>query len=428
MIDTTSSRVQPDDCLPPLSGGGALDGRAEVATLAVAVTAFLLLLDAFSGTARYYLAAAGLEFLVYLPKGLCLLFVCHQLMRRHVDRLLLGTVLALCFFVALGFLNQVPPLVQVFSLLMVIPMLFGLSAGRYLLLRERALVWLLSALFMVTALGVYLDLLWQLPWEGFTYRIEGAEVEGSRDWSTFGLARRAGFTRMSASASFYLVCSILFLLNYLRHWTYKAALLLVGVPALLLTTNKAGILALLLGILASAVARIAICRKACLYGLALIVAVFPFSILFHRYDLSLSDPVSLLLLASFEDRLINTWPSFIEMVGKIGHPLTGVGFGGVGSGLKYFNGAGREALAFADNFALYLYGLFGPVALFIICYLARLTDRLFTARSALCRSLAPVMVALLAASLTTDVVESQVFALFLGVAVACLRHDQTPQE
>ncbi|HBG05169.1 MAG: hypothetical protein A2075_02725 [Geobacteraceae bacterium GWC2_58_44] len=401
--------------------GFRLPLETPVASLAVAVAALLLGFDMLAGPLRYYLAQAGLESLVYLPKGCCFIFILYELTRRQVDRLLLWVLLLLFFYAGVGLLHQVSPKMQFFSLFLVVPALFGVAAGRHLPGRERGVVRLLAAVFAVTALGVYLDFFCDFPWDGFSYKVEGAEVEGSREWSSFGLSRRAGFTRMSAAAAFYLVCCGLFLFSYLKSWRLKLTVALCAFPAVLLTTNKAGIVGFLLGLGSLAVARLPVWRRLYLYGLAVAVMAFPFSTLVRSYDMSLADPVSLLLLASFEDRLINTWPSFLAAVAKLGSPLTGIGFGGVGSAVKYFSGPGSDMLAFADNFALYLYGCFGVAAAALFLYLARVTDRLFASPRALSRALAPAMVALLAASLTTDVVESQVFALLLGLAVASAR-------
>jgi O-antigen ligase len=394
-------------------------GEYTMPSVAIVLAFLLLSFDMVAAPLRFYLSRVGLDFLTYLPKVFCLLYAAREVAKVNIDRRLFWFVLLLLVFAVVGFLHQIGYVSQIFSLLLIAPLLFGMTAGRQLLAKEEKLVWVLTAVFLVTALGIYLEGYCSFPWKGFEYKVAGTAVEGSREWSTFGLARRAGFTRTSASAAYYLVCSSLFLYSYSSKWWLKLSLLVVAFPAVALTTSKAGLLGFLAGVFAVSLVRWPLLRKVYVYLLALVVILFPASTLVRNYDLNISDPISLLLLASFEDRLINTWPSFFQAVAELGNPFTGLGFGAVGAASKYFAGQKGQALAFADNFALYLYGNFGLfVAVALFLYFAKVTDQLFCSAERPVRAMAPVMVSVLAAALSTDVIESQVFALMLGVAIS----------
>jgi len=271
--------------------------------------------------------------------------------------------------------------------------------------------------FLVTVLGVYINAIVDYPWKGFAYAINGSEIEGAKEWTTMGMPRLAGFTRMSTIASFYIACAALFLYEYSRSWWHKLLVVLVAFPAILLTTNKSGIGAFMLGLASTVLVRYPRLLKLFLFSLASILMSLPFSKIARNYELDLTDPISLLLLASFEDRLINTWPNFLAGVSKFGNLITGVGFGGIGTANKYFASGSRHVLAVSDNFALYLYGCFGITIIGIYLFLAYITVVLFSSSQRLTRSLAPVMVAFFAASFTTDVIETQIFALMLGIAI-----------
>ncbi len=393
--------------------------QIRTASLAAAIMAMMLCSDMLAGPLRYYLSHVGMVGLIYLPKAACLLFVFREIARRNIDRFLFYTFLFLLFYSGIGFIHQVNFKMQVFTLFSIAPFIFGISAARYLKDFEKFFVWLLVAIFIVTVAGVFFDVFWDFPWKGFEYKIEGATIEGSREGIlSFGFERVAGFTRMAAAAAFYIMCTAVFLYSYCRSWYKKLLLALLAFPAIIATTNKASIVAFPLGIICIMLVNFPRVQKMIVYILVAMVMLLPVSTLVRNYELNLTDPVSVLLLASFEDRLINTWPSFFAAVTKFGNPLTGVGFGGAGSAVKYFTKGGLSFLSVADNFALYLYGCFGLAAVALFLYLAWITIALFSSPQRLTRSLPPVMVALFATSLTTDIIESQIFALMLGIAVA----------
>lgn len=393
----------------------------KVVNISFTIIAMIFCFDILAGPLRYYLSRVGLDFVIYLPKALGLLFVIHEIARRSVNRLFIYVSLVLVVFSVIGLLHQVDITSQLFTLFLVSPFLFGLVSARHFQDMEGAFVNLMIVVFMITAVGVYLDIFLDFPWKGFMYNIGSAEIEGSREWTTMGFERVAGFTRMSASAAFYLECSSLFLCCYSRRWWHKYLVIMVAFPAILATTNKAAIAGFVLAIISLVLYSFPRVLKLFIYFLASIVFLLPISTIVRSYEFSLADPVSLILLASFEDRLVNTWPKFFTSVTKFGNPFTGVGFGGAGSAIKYFVHGNREALAVADNFALYLYGLFGLLAVGLFLYFAYISNKLFTSQTRLTKSLGPVMVALLAASLTTDIIEAQVFALFLGIAMVSSR-------
>lgn len=391
--------------------------RVETGNVALCIMALLLFSDMMTGPIRYYLSKIGLDFLIYLPKFLCLIFIVIQIYRGLLTRIMFYVAIILTCSSVISYLHGFGVTSILFSIFLIAPFLFGLSCAQYLKDNETKFVLLFTAVFITTAFGIYLDMFVDFPWEGFVYSVGGQEIEGTRQWTTFGIDRLAGFARMSATAAFYLVASSLFLFSYTKSWRVKLAIALFAFPAILLTTNKAGIGGFMLGLASMFLLGFPSIYKLSVFSLTSLVLYLPVSTLYKNYVVNLNDEVSLILLASFEDRLINTWPSFFTAVNKFGNLFTGVGFGGVGSAIKYFS-PNRYLLAVGDNFALYLLGCFGIIALWILYYFARTTCTLFTSKQRINHSLAPVMVALLAGSLTTDIIEAPVYALFLGIAIA----------
>ena len=391
--------------------------RFETGYVALCIMALLLFTDMMTGPIRYYLSNIGLDVLVYLPKFLCLIFLFNQIYRGLLTRTMFYLAIILTCSSVISYLHGFGATSILFSIFLISPFLFGLSSAQYMKNNETKFVLLLTAVFIITAIGIYIDMLADFPWEGFTYSVGGQEIEGTRQWSTFGIDRLAGFARMSATAAFYLVASSLFLYSYTKSWRLKLVIALIAFPAILLTTNKAGIGGFILGLASMLLWGFPRIYKISVFSLTSLVLYLPVTTLYKNYVVNLNDEVSIILLASFEDRLINTWPLFFTAVNKFGNLFTGVGFGGVGSAIKYFS-PNRDLLAVGDNFALYLLGCFGVFALWILYYFAQTTCVLFTSKQRINRSLAPVMVAMLAASLTTDIIEAPVYALFLGFSIA----------
>jgi hypothetical protein len=395
----------------------------RVAAGVLLITAMLLCSDMVTGPLRFYLSQIGLSFVVYVPKVLSIFIVLREVFNRRINRVLFFVLLAMCLSSVIGMTNDVTLKCILFSFFSISPFLVGISSAPYLLEKERQFVILMSVIFIVTAVGVFLAIFIDFPWKGFVYTVDNHEIEGVREWSTFGIDRVAGFARMSVTAAFYLLCSSLFLFSYCRSYLVKSLIVMAAFPLILATTNKAGIFGFLLGMLSIALTRTPRLQKVGIYCLVIGVVIFPFTTLFGLYNLNIKDPISLLLLASFEDRLINTWPMFIAGVSKFGSLFAGVGFGGIGASVKYFVSDAGEVLNFADNFLLYLYGIFGVLAIPLFIYFGRVTNNLFSAKNRFLVSMAPVIVATLGAALTTDVIEVEVLAVFLGMALSLHRYD-----
>jgi hypothetical protein len=402
----------------------------KISNMALVMVLLVLATDALGGPIRYVLSRVGLEYLVYLPKLLGMLFVFREVFRRRINSVLFGFLMVLGVSAFVGALHQVSVKSLVFTIVIISPILFGISAAPYLLEKERALVTMLAVLFLVTALGVFIDIFIDFPWKGMSFKVDNKDIEGVRDWTTFGIERVAGFTRMSSQAAFYLASSSLFLFSYSRSTLLRILIVLTAFPLTVATTNKAGIVGFAIGLGACALNRWPRLQTAAIYSLIAAIFLFPVVSLLFTFNLDIRDPISLLLLASFEDRLINTWPLFFAGVAKYGSTLGGMGFGGVGSAAQYFAAGGREVFHYADNFALFLYGIFGVAVVPIFVYFGRVTTNLFRSPNRVIAALAPVMVSMLAESLTTDIIEAQVLALFLGIALTlhcCGRRVRLPE-
>ncbi len=378
---------------------------------------FLLFFDAFAGPLRYYLSLMGLEVIIYLPKIGCLLFVVSELLHVHVNKRLIQLLILLFYFAVIGFLYYTTVPSVLFAFFLISPLLFGVVAAKYIRLSESRFIFIFIFIFIFTSIGIYLDVFIDYPWKGYNYNIGNAEIEGSREWETFGVDRLAGFARLSSVAAFYLLCTGLLIFHYTKYRSIKFVVWLFAFFAIFQTTNKAAVVAFIFASISIALYKHPIIRSFYVWGWVFLLFLLPFSTLFIKYDINLSDDISLMLLASFDDRLINTWPNFISAISESGNYILGTGFGGCGSGSKYFNAFEANSLDVADNLALYLYGWFGVFSVFVLFYIAQITLYLFKHTNRLINSFGPVMIALLASSITTDVIEAQIFSLILGISI-----------
>lgn len=391
----------------------------------IIVLLFLLLFfDSFAGPLRYLFSLIGLDVITYFPKFACLLFVFSEMIRPHVNKKIIQVLILLFPFAVIGIFYSVSFFPVLFTVFLISPLLFGIVAAKYIRLSEKSLFLIMLFIYILTAIGVYLDIYLDFPWKGFIYNLGGSEIEASREWGYFGLDRPAGFARLSASAAFYLVCTGLFVIGYVKKWWLKLVFCLIGIVAILATTNKAAFLAFIIALIAfflQGEKRLQnILRTVLVYGLALIIILLPLSTKIIEYKINLSDPVNMLFLASFDMRLVDTWPQYIAGISEYGNCIIGVGFGRSGSASKYFAGDEADLLTVADNLALYLYGWFGLFSVIAVYYFARVSLSLFKKKNRIDGLFAVVLVAMLVVSITTDVIESQIFSLMLGLSIGLI--------
>jgi len=392
--------------------------KIGVNSIVLCLISMLFAVDVLGGPLRLYLSSIGFESIIYIPKVLCLSFIVYTISRTRINKALFYCLFLIALYSIIAVIHKIEIFQILFTLIIILPLLFGIVSAPYLYGKQNIFVFMIAAMFIVTVSGVCINIFIDFPWQGLSYNMQGLEVEGTREWTTFGLKRVAGFTRLSAGAAFYIVTCALFLISYSSSWSYRIIIILFGFPAVLATTNKAAIVGFVIGIGSLLLDRCPRMRSLLVYALAATVMLLPLSTLARNYDIDLRDPVGIFLLTSFEDRLIHTWPDFMGAVSTFANPVTGVGFGAIGTASKYGFNASHEVFTFADNFALYLYGCFGILVVVLFYYLAHVTCLMFRSKVMFQLSLAPVMVAIFAISITTDIIESQVLAFMMGIIVS----------
>jgi hypothetical protein len=390
-------------------------------TLLTLVVASLLLTETFSGALRYYFDMAGISWLLYLPKVACLLALSLELLRYRgwpaFWLVLLGLVtssqLALLHGAELGNIG--------FSLFIYIPLLFGLICGRHLELRLGLLRRIIGFCLIASFVGIALDLLTSVPWKGYSYMVGEVELSANRSWAFDDIDRIGGFARMSTALSVMIAVYSLFIAAFTRSRLLRLMLYAAALVGIVLTTNKSTAAAYVLTLLMLVVTAYRFASATAFLIAVLVGLALPMASLVLSLDPNAANNGT--LLASFADRLINSWPNFIGVITREGWGWWGAGFGAVGSAGQVYPMPGLELLSIADNTALYLWGMLGVFGVLLYLLTFPLMLRLHERGPRLRSALLPIVFCICLVAWATDVLEVSIATLFLGLAIS---HVLTP--
>lgn len=392
-------------------------------TVLTLIAASLLISETFAGALRYYLDIAGVSALLYLPKLACVAAVALELPRTQskpgvwlvLFAVLVSSLFALLHGATLGNVG--------FSLFIYIPLLFGLFCGGYLEQRTRLLSWVIGLCLVASLLGIALDMFTSVPWKGYSYMMGDVELTANKSWAFGSTDRLAGFARMSTNLAVMIALYSLFLAAFLRSRLLRVALYPVAFGAIFLTTNKSTAAAYLLTLMMLFLAGYRLPSATAFFIAVLTGMALPIASLL--LNIPQSEAYSASLLASFNDRLIHSWPNFIDVVTNEGWGWWGAGFGAVGSSAAAFPLAWLELLSIADNTALYLWGMLGVFGVLLYLLLFPLLLRLHDRGPLIRDALLGIVFCTILIGWATDVLEVTTATLFLGMAVA---HALTPRE
>ncbi|MCJ0974524.1 hypothetical protein MST27_14195 [Pseudomonas sp. PS1] len=385
-------------------------------TLLTLIAASLLIGETFAGALRYYLDMAGLSPLLYLPKLACLAAAAWEAVHARLRPGVWLALLTMALASTLALLHGASPRNVGFSLFIYTPLLFGLLCGHYLERRVRLLAGVIGFCLLASLVGIALDMYIRVPWKGYSYMLGEVELTANRSWGFGTVDRLAGFARMSTILAVMIALYSLYLAAFIKSRLLRLMLYPVAFGAIVLSTNKSTAVAYLLTLMMLFLAAYRVPTAtafliAVLGGLALPVA----SLLLN---IPQSEAYSESLFASFNDRLIHSWPNFIEVVLHEGWGWSGAGFGAVGSSAAAFPLSWLELLAIADNTALYLWGMLGVVGVLFYLLLFPLLLCLHRRGPRIRDALLGMVFCSCLIGWATDVLEVAVSSLFIGMAIA----------
>jgi hypothetical protein len=375
----------------------------------------LIFVETFSGALRFYLDKAGLALLMYGPKIACIVFFALELRNFKAGRGFWLCMLGVMLSGAWAMLNGAKLGNFGFALYSVSPLLFGITCGDQIARHKRLFMWVIGFFLMASVAGVLLDRYTDLPWKGYSYSIGNTEVSANTAWADDEADRPAGFGRMSSTSAVMISIFSLYLLGMLRSKTVALGLCAAGFVGVVLTTSKAPMLAFGITFALFTVMRFRWTLRsavvvAVLFGMALPMMSMLFD--FDPHQVTADTP-----LASFYDRLVNTWPNVINVLVAEGRTLTGVGFGLVGAAVAAFPVAGAQIFMISDSTVVYLWGMFGLAGLFLYALHIPLFFILADSVTRYGRALFTVSFCICVISWTTDTLEVTVANLFMGMAI-----------
>lgn len=386
------------------------------------IAASLLISETFAGALRYYLDIGGLGALLYLPKLACLAAVALELPRARKQAGVWLVLFAIVVWSLLALMHGASPGNVGFSVFIYVPLLFGLFCGPYLEQRTALLGWAIALCLMASLVGVALDMYTSLPWKGYSYMMGDVELTANKSWAFGSTDRLAGFARMSTNLAVMIALYSLYLAAFLRMRLLRLMLYPVAFVAIYLTTNKSTAAAYLLTLMMLFMAGYRLPSATAFLLVVLAGMALPIASLL--LNIPQSEAYSASMLASFNDRLINSWPNFIDVLVMEGWSWSGAGFGAVGSSAAAFPLAWLELLSIADNTALYLWGMLGVLGVVLYLMLFPLLLRLHDRGPRIRDALLGIVFCICLIGWATDVMEVTTATLFLGMAIA---HVQSPR-
>ena len=321
----------------------------------------------FEGPARYVLMLAHVPTLIYLRDvaafALVVLAVSSWVVGERRLFPLVVAVYVLFLHLLCGVLTLPSVLQPLLGLKVFFTFLFGMAASAAIAERARVLPGLALAAFVATVCGVALDVVIDFPWAGETYESAIATVQVSREWSSGGIPRLAGFARASFDAATIVLVLIVPLLASRWSVLFRALLWTAAFATIWLTTSKGALLALLALAMWSMLESRGSAKRLVLAWIAVFASIclaLPIAATQFGFGVRRSQVAG--WLSSFVERIDFMWPDALNTWLTHGNLVTGRGLGGIG--FAQVSGEWWRYNA-ADNLMIYLLVSFG---LFAILY------------------------------------------------------------
>lgn len=400
------------------NGAGQAPSSLSVrkSTLIAWIAISLILVETFSGALRFFFDLAGISAVLYLPKVACVALFLLELSALRANRILWLCLPLLLLSASLAMLHGASLNNLGFSLFIVGPLLFGLVCGEYLMLHRRLLGWVIGLCLLASWIGIGLDKFTVVPWKGYAYSLGEVELSANTAWSADSQDRIAGFARVSGSLSLLIAIYTLYLGLIIRSRLLWLLLCAASFYGILLTTSKAPAVAFVATLALLPVLHFYWTRRVLLTLAVLMGIALPLIGVMNDFDSNLiySDGP----LSSLYDRMINTWPNVVRAMENQGWVVSGAGFGLVGSSLAPFPVPDAQDLQVSDNAAIYLWCTFGVAGLLLYLAQIQLMFALSDDQTDTGRTLLSIIFCICLISWTTDVFESSIASLFIGVGIS----------
>jgi hypothetical protein len=375
---------------------------------------------AFEGPLRYALYNVGLSDAISLRDGLIILPIVLLLLKQafrfriHPAFFIFVGIVVLHGLLATANLHT--PLPAIYGAMLLLNILFGFIGARQLMRPGKAVVWVLTLIWLASVAGIALDkFVCTMPWTGLEPHIGSMTVDVSPAWDIRGFGGAAGFFRSSISAATLVPILALLVAARTRSWLIRSVVLTVTVGAVSLTTEKASVIAIAtVGLLMLAPSRI---RYALLCAACLGFAALDIALPLVTAGLVVTDNGGIFSFGSFSMHIMQTWPEAWKWIANNEIFPFGVGLGGIGGAQRFY---AEDFFNPSDNLFVFLYanfGLLGAVYLaWAACQGLRLPEKI---RPAALGALA-ILAFNLAYGAALSLLEDRISTLFVGASVGML--------
>ncbi|HEX5659961.1 MAG TPA: hypothetical protein VFX59_22350, partial [Polyangiales bacterium] len=292
--------------------------------------AYYLLSQGFDSTQRWLLDIVRAAPLIYLRDGAMIIAIVLGFVDVVANRRDALLSFGLLTFVLVGAViagaSGLPVQQVLFGIKVWLPLLLGVALANEGVAQklDRPRLW--GLVWTLLVFGVLLNVFVKYPWSGMTMQVGDTQVEANREWDTGGFNRVSGFSRTSFDASICIMLLAFYLVLRSERWLMRGVIWLLTGVAVVLTTTKGAIgawlvatpiLPLVLGARPELYAHQR-ARRTLAFGtvtaLALIAAVTPLVSTQMTWGLLEEGTVEFFLLASFGDRIVNTWPNAFKLL------------------------------------------------------------------------------------------------------------------
>jgi len=376
-----------------------------------------LFFECFAGPLRMVFHMAGVEFLFSLPKLFILITQAFSIIlvlyyrKITVNGIISSVTIFYVIFISMISSQMAAMFIGVWAIL---PLFLGYHGARIIMshIKEKKTSRIIAIIFLMSCIGVVLNMFFNYPWYNVSYEIAGMDVSSSQIGSSGGYTRYAGFFKSSLQAS----ANVLILLLYV------------------VATSKSKILIMMSFVLSALVALITISKTILLLHIIILLYIFVkvipvktiwritlfcalgftvFTIGSTNYHFNVSkDPMEVMLLASLNDRLTNTWPEGVKTIISNGSLFFGGGMGTIGVGSKLGAGVYNPG----DSMYLYIIGSGGYLLGFIFLFWAFYQSVVFNNEN-VCRYLSLLLIVICLFGLSMTAPEYPFMALSFGFLI-----------
>lgn len=387
--------------------------------------AYYLMSLAFEGPLRHLLTILHLQTFIYARDLIAVLTVLYYIATPAVRNNDLLKPVVVCFYAllthaVLSLWLSVPLGSVLFSIKVFMSVLYGMAVADMLGSHRNQLLKLFWIIFSISTLGVMVnEFVGTFPWEGDAFESAFGTNLTTKVWWAGGERRLPGFSRASYSAAMAIGLSGAFCIAQARSLLVKLMALGAGMATIYLTTSKGMVAAFALcGLWLTFSQDTPESRKAGLkiiFVLALVCVAVP--VISDLYD---GNPTEIKkvprLLASFWDRISESWPqTFVQLEKNYGFVL-GKGLGGVGIAIK-MGANNTNVFVPIDNIFWYFYSVFGLIGVYYTFYAAKRVAHFPDNEPAQARSLIAVAMVMIGYGITSVMFEDAFFSILFGLLI-----------